>query len=249
MSHIHLRTTYDYGPDKPMPILKVGDFGSATLDLVSKSPSRKHYQGPDWPWVRRKIDVWDLGVIIHELCHGVSPIDKCPLGADERKWNSDPLKKNPKHLPAKYSRILDRNMMRCLNKDWSERISSFALAQIVPYVPTDRLTEQGWKHREARLEREREERYDKYRSRLDREEVKRRDQDPQLKYQLDLAMQHKRALGIEHEELLRSRPERESDSRRSGERRRMSHPTRDRKNGLSGTKKVVRFLPSPEYVT
>ena len=109
-----------------IPDLVLGDFGIASTNLrTSTGAGTPTWQGPEYPVVTAKTDVWGLGAIVHTLCHGTPPVDKrAPRGISEEEWSMMPESKRPMPLLRRYSDELNRNMMDCLRRDPRVRINS-----------------------------------------------------------------------------------------------------------------------------
>lgn len=121
--NIFLATKYVSGG--AFPSLVLGDFGIATLQSTSSSGTgTPSWQGPEWPTITAKTDIWGLGAIIHALAHGHSPQRPVPRGEGRRAWERNPRSKNPQPLTSTYSRELSHVMMRCLALRPDDRINS-----------------------------------------------------------------------------------------------------------------------------
>jgi len=141
-ANIFLRKEYVYGK---LPSLVLGDFGNAFVgsshDGGGGTPT---YEGPEYPFVSAKTDVWGLGAIIHNLAHGCVPMRKMPEKAlalveplpegttAEQAWAMNPSSKRAKQLHTKrYSEALDSCMLRCLDLDPDVRITSVDLVDLL----------------------------------------------------------------------------------------------------------------------
>ncbi len=132
------------------PPLVLGDFGLATLDPTTHdglgTPS---WQGPEWPTVTAKMDIWGLGAIIHALAHGYPPQRPTPrevhaAGEEEEvAWMRSPRSKDARPLTTRYSQELSDNMMSCLVLQPEDRIDSRRLVKI---LVRDRVKWQGRPH-------------------------------------------------------------------------------------------------------
>lgn len=122
----------------------LGDFGLASLKPRTEGEGTPRYQGPEWPVVTAKTDVWGLGAFTHVLGHGRAPVDLVPHGVDTKDWEKTPRSKNPRPLPGKYSDELNRNMMGCLRLDPNDRVNS---RELVRHLLRDRET--VWARRTA----------------------------------------------------------------------------------------------------
>lgn len=144
--NIFCRNVYTVGNDIAIPIL-LGDFGLASLEARTVGRGTPRYQGPEWPVVTAKTDVWGLGTIIHILGHGQAPVDPVPHGIGAEDWEMTPRSKNPRPLPSEYSSELNRNMMDCLRLDPNDRANS---RELLRHLLRDR--EIVWARRKAARE-------------------------------------------------------------------------------------------------
>lgn len=114
--------------DGAHPPLLLGDFGLATVKpRTTNGAGTVDWQGPEWPLVTAKTDVYGLGATIHWLCHGSGPVSPAPAGYRSKELNAyyqNPATKRPRQLPSRYSEELNRNMMECLRRDPERRVNS-----------------------------------------------------------------------------------------------------------------------------
>lgn len=101
------------------PSVRLGDFGLATLSSVTSGAGTWMWMGPEVPEASAKGDMWSLGATIHALAHGKGPIDM-----SGHNWEKDPRARRLQKLPSKYSDQLNKSMMRCLQRDPNDRVSS-----------------------------------------------------------------------------------------------------------------------------
>lgn len=112
--------TSPYRPNHSFPTVKLGDYGSATTE---DEPTGRI--GGTWSYMPPEIepsaegDVWSLGAVIHELCHGFTPVSE--KGSN---WERDPGARKPKDLPRPYSDVLHWQVMACLRAERERRPSS-----------------------------------------------------------------------------------------------------------------------------
>ena len=115
--------TSRYRPNHSYPTLKLGDYGFAGRKRVGGDCGMWQYMGPEIE-CSAKGDIWALGAIIHELCHGFSAVSKAHHG-----WKRDPGARRPQNLPSRYSNNLNRHMMWCLNVHRRDRPNSETLVR------------------------------------------------------------------------------------------------------------------------
>ncbi|KAL6719555.1 hypothetical protein ACLMJK_003797 [Lecanora helva] len=113
----------------PFPDVVIGDFGLATFSPLSGPCGAIAFRPPESVSTAAS-DVWSLGATIHLMAHGRTPIADMPSGWPyglREQGNKSLQAKAPQPLPYSYSDALNRNMMRCFERDIDERISSLAL--------------------------------------------------------------------------------------------------------------------------
>ena len=139
--NIFLETSYRHRA--PWPNLKVGDFGTATLEAHTVGIHRPCWQGPEIPHFSSAGDIWGLGAIIHWLCHGEPPIKPLPsrFPGSANDWERLPEARRAVPLPRTYSSKLNDYMLDCLRWDPSDRISS---AMLVDGLQRDRPPRRRW---------------------------------------------------------------------------------------------------------
>lgn len=122
--NIFLDQKYRYAA--PWPNLKVGDFGMATIEPHTEGVFVPCWQGPELPLLSTAGDIWGLGAIIHWLAHGRPPIRSrsANFRGSQKEWEVRPEARKPMPLPRPYSSNLNDHMMRCLEWDPRDRISS-----------------------------------------------------------------------------------------------------------------------------
>ena len=128
---------HKYNHKAPWPNLKLGDFGVAVLEENTMGFHVPCWQGPELPLHSSAGDIWGLGAIIHWMAHGKPPIAPRPADfrGSQKEWEDIPCARKPMPLPKSYSDGLDAYMMRCLEWDPNDRISSQTLVQC---LKTDR---------------------------------------------------------------------------------------------------------------
>ena len=112
----------------PWPNLKVGDFGTATLEEYSTGVHVARWQGPEIPELSAAGDIWSLGAIIHWMAHGRPPMRPPPHDFTRLTWECLPKARLPQPLPSSYSSKLNNYMLDCLEWNPNDRISSRVLA-------------------------------------------------------------------------------------------------------------------------
>ena len=111
--------TSRYRPNHSFPTVKLGDYGSATTE---NEPGGNR---GTWSYLPPEIetsaegDVWALGAVIHELCHGFPPVSE-----EGSNWQRDPSARKPKDLPHPYSNVLHWKVMACLRAERERRPNS-----------------------------------------------------------------------------------------------------------------------------
>lgn len=127
--NVFLEDKYYHEP--PWPNLKLGDFGAAALKELTKGFHVPRWQGPELPLLGVAGDIWGLGAIIHWMAHGRPPIAPRPADfrGSQKEWEDRPEAREPMPLPKLYSSSLHMYMMRCLEFDPDDRISSHSLVE------------------------------------------------------------------------------------------------------------------------
>ena len=127
-----------FHPRGPYPHLILGDFGVATFEPYTvNAPFTSCWSAPEWPSSSAKSDVWQLGAIVHYLCHGQNPtIAHSKTGFDDMRWLQSAESKRPLELPRRYSDELNGNMMVALEEVVEERVNSRALLRHLVKVQT-----------------------------------------------------------------------------------------------------------------
>ena len=116
---------WPYRRNHPYPTIKLGDYGLATTMEVSNTAGTWQFIGPEIQ-CSTKGDVWALGAVIHELCHGFGPVSTA-----HRHWERDPSARRPRVLSSFYSTTLNNRMMSCLRVNPGARPDSAALVTML----------------------------------------------------------------------------------------------------------------------
>ena len=126
-SSVYLRDK-ENRPGGHAPHLYLSDFGFAsTINETTSDIRAQTWQGPEWPLVTRKTDVWGLGAIIHALCLGQAPIVPPPKNIPAKEWRAMPESKCAQRIDHVYSSDLDENMGICLQRNPKNRVNSKSL--------------------------------------------------------------------------------------------------------------------------
>ena len=123
----------EYKPNCRFPTVKLGDYGSAFCEMPhpnmeshSTTLTTPAYLAPELV-CSLEGDIWALGAVIHELCHGFGPVKE-----EGENWKIDPNARKPKDLPSRYSDVLHWQVMSCLRVDRERRPSAETLVRRLP---------------------------------------------------------------------------------------------------------------------
>ena len=129
----------------PYPDVVLGDFGLATVHSVARDCGTWEWIGPEIGQNRltAKSDVWGLGAVIHTLAHGYGPVDPPPRSwrGESEDWYDLPSARHVRPMPPRYSDKLNDNLIDCLAKSPSNRVSS---DRLVRHLLEDRPKGQPW---------------------------------------------------------------------------------------------------------
>ena len=119
-----------YRPNHRFPTIKLGDYGSAYCEDERANTGSDSGPMITWSYMPPEIecsaaaDIWALGAVIHELCHGFSPVSEKGI-----HWERDPAARKPKDLPKIYSDALHWQVMSCLRSSRHDRPSAQTLVR------------------------------------------------------------------------------------------------------------------------
>ncbi|KAK0512248.1 hypothetical protein JMJ35_005376 [Cladonia borealis] len=113
-----------YRPNHTYPTIKLGDYGCASNIANTNAINCTWKYMPPEIQCSAAGDIWALGAVIHELCHGFGPVS-----TRRRNWQRDPAARRPKDLPSRYSDALHHQVMSCLRTNRLERPNSETLVR------------------------------------------------------------------------------------------------------------------------